>query len=162
MANKCWVVNSSPLILLGKIGYVHLVADLAGRVVVPTAVKNEIGVKVDGKAILSLMGDDERFLFDDDENLRTALLAWDLGLGETQAINTAISKSAERVVLDDLEARRCAKAMGMPVIGSLGLVARAKHLGYIERAAPIIEKLCQTGMYVTEELILKILEELGE
>ncbi|MFV2057894.1 MAG: hypothetical protein ACC707_15615 [Thiohalomonadales bacterium] len=141
MGNNCWVVNSSPLILLVKIGYVHLIADLANRVIVPTAVKNEIGVKEDGKTILELLRDDKRFLFEDDEDVHTALLAWDLGLGETQAINTAMRKDAERVVLDDMEARRCAKVMGLSVIGILGLVARAKQLGYIEQAAPIIE-LC--------------------
>lgn len=162
MADKCWVVNSSPLILLGKVGCVHLIGDLAGIVVVPSAVAKEVGAKADGKIILDALGNDKHFLFEDEENLYTELLAWDLGIGETQAINVAMHRHAERVVLDDMEARRCAKAMGLAVIGTLGLVARAKRLGHIERAAPTIEKLCQTGLYVTEELVSKILEDLGE
>jgi predicted nucleic acid-binding protein len=36
------------------------------------------------------------------------------------------------VVLDDLEARRGAKAMELKVIGTLGIVARAKRAGRIQ------------------------------
>lgn len=87
MTINCWVVNSSPLILLGKVDCIHLIGDLAGIVIVPSAVANEVGVKADGKAVLNRVGNDEHFLFEDDENLHTGLLAWDLGAGETQAIN---------------------------------------------------------------------------
>ncbi|MEO5372188.1 MAG: hypothetical protein H7833_19135 [Magnetococcus sp. DMHC-1] len=33
---------------------------------------------------------------------------WNLGKGETQAITAAVQLHADRVVLDDLAARRCA------------------------------------------------------
>jgi hypothetical protein len=37
MGPKCWVVNASPLILLGKTQHLDLLAALAGLVVVPQA-----------------------------------------------------------------------------------------------------------------------------
>ena len=52
--------------------------------------------------------------------------------------------------------------MGLKVIGTLGIVGRAKHMGQIERAAPIIERLRETGLYVTDELVQRILREVGE
>jgi predicted nucleic acid-binding protein len=50
------------------------------------------------------------------------------------------------VVLDDLEARRCGQAMGQWVIGTFGVVGRAKAMGRIAQAAPIIEHLRRTGL----------------
>jgi predicted nucleic acid-binding protein len=52
-----------------------------------------------------------------------------------------------------MEAQRCAKAMGLRVIGTLGIVARAKRMGRIELAAPVIDRLRKSGLYVSEELV---------
>jgi len=90
------------------------------------------------------------------------VLAWDLGAGETQVITHALRHGADRVVLDDLEARRCAKAMALRVIGTLGIVGRAKATGRIGRAAPIIEHLRKTGLYVSDAMVQHILRQVGE
>ena len=66
------------------------------------------------------------------------------------------------MVIDDLEARRCAKVMGLSVIGTLGVVGRAKVSGHLARAAPVIERLRETGLYVSDELVQRILHEVGE
>ena len=74
-------------------------------------------------------------------------MAWDLGVGETQVLVYGKRYSADRVVLDDLEGRRCAKVLGVATIGTLGLVARAKKIGILNQAGPVIERLCQHGLY---------------
>jgi len=66
------------------------------------------------------------------------------------------------VVLNDLEARRCAKAMGRSVIGTLGVVGRAESMGRIAQAAPAIEHLRRTGLYVSDALVQHLLREVGE
>jgi predicted nucleic acid-binding protein len=70
--------------------------------------------------------------------------------------------SADRVVLDDLEARRCAKAMGRTIIGTLGIVGRAKVRGLIDRAEPVIWRLRESGLYVSDDLVKKLLREVRE
>jgi len=105
---------------------------------------------------------DERFLINDDETVPFELLAWDLGAGETQVITLAMQHKAKRVVLDDLEARRCAKVMELSIIGTVGLVARAKRKGIIGSAALIIERLCQVGLYISEDIVATVLQEVGE
>ena len=52
--------------------------------------------------------------------------AWSIADGEAVFTTSAGTGDAERVVIDDLEGRRCAKAMGLTVIGTLGIVGRAK------------------------------------
>lgn len=53
MGSKCWVVNASPLILPGKTQHLDLLAALAGVVVVPQAVADEVGAKADGGVLLA-------------------------------------------------------------------------------------------------------------
>jgi predicted nucleic acid-binding protein len=162
MASRRWVVNASPLILLGKTDNLDLLSALADVVAVPRAVVNEIGAKPEGTPILQALAHDPPYCVVDDEAVSPKILSWDLGPGETQVIANAHRHGADRVVIDDMEARRCAKAMGLKVIGTLGVVGRAKHNGHIEWAAPVIERLRETGLYVTEELVLRILREVGE
>ena len=52
--------------------------------------------------------------------------------------------------------------MGLMVIGALGVVGRAKAMGRIAEAAPVIEHLRRTGLYVSDALVQHILREDGE
>lgn len=51
MTPEQWIVNASPLILLGKVDQLELLGSLAKQII-PRAVVTEIGAKSDGKAIL--------------------------------------------------------------------------------------------------------------
>ena len=157
-----WVVNASPLILLGKTGHLDLLAALADTVVVPQAVVTEVGVKPDGAAVLAELTENLAYRVVVPEPAPPEILAWDLGAGEAQVITLALRHGADRVVLDDMEARRCAKAMGLRVIGTLGVVGRAKAMGRISQAAPVIEHLRRTGLYVSDALVAHLLREVGE
>jgi predicted nucleic acid-binding protein len=52
--------------------------------------------------------------------------------------------------------------MGLKVIGTMGIVARAKHIGRSDLAAPVIQRLRKTGLYVSEDLVEQLLREVGE
>ena len=162
MGSNPWVVNASPLILLGKTRHLDLLAALADTVVVPQAVANEVGAKPDGAAILAELTGNPAYRVVGSEPAPPEILAWDLGAGEIQVITHVLRNGAGRVVLDDLEARRCAKAMGLRIIGTLGVVGRAKAMGRIAQAAPVIEHLRRTGLYVSDALVQYILREVGE
>ena len=163
MALRRWVVNASPLILLGKAGQLGLLSALADQIVVPKAVVEEIGPKTDGKALLQAIAEDPPYTVVDNAVATLQILSWDLGAGETQVIANAQTHGAERVVIDDLEARRCAKVMGLKVIGTLGIVGRAKATGLIDQAQPVVRRLRETGLYVSDEVVRRLLsEEVGE
>ncbi len=162
MAIRRWVLNASPLILLGKTDLLDLLPGLADSVIVPQSVADEVGAKPDGTLIIEALVRNAWCAFVKNETVSPEVLAWDLGAGETQVIAVAQRHGADRVVLDDLEARRCAKAMGLKVIGTLGIVARAKRIGRIDLAAPVIHRLRKTGLYVSEDLVEQLLREVGE
>lgn len=162
MALSRWVVNASPLILLGKVSQLGLLGALVDQIVVPKAVVEEIGAKPDGKAPLQVIAENPAYAVVDNEEATLEILSWDLGVGETQVIANAQSHGAERVVLDDLEARRCAKVMGLKVIGTLGIVGRAKAMGLLDQAKPVVMRLQETGLYASDELVRRLLREVGE
>jgi len=162
MAPSRWVVNASPLILLGKVEQIQLLGALAGEIAVPRAVIREVSAKPDGERSVKTLAALESAIVVDDEVPPANILSWDLGPGETQVISHAVANTSERVVIDDLEARRCAKAMGLAVIGTLGIVGRAKVAGLIGRAEPVIQRLRETGLYVSDEIVQRLLREVGE
>lgn len=162
MANRCWVADASPLILLGKVGHLDLLTGLADTILVPQSVADEVGARPDGARLLGRLAGDARYVIVQNHRVSSEILVWDLGPGETQVVATARRLGVDRAVLDDMQARRCAVAMGVKLIGTLGVVARAKHAGQLERAAPVIKRLREIGLYVSEHLIGQLLREVGE
>lgn len=48
------------------------------------------------------------------------------------------------------------------MIGTLGLIARAKRVGILAEAAPVIAAVRGVGLYLSEALTRAVLNELGE
>lgn len=162
MASSRWVVNASPLILLGKVEQIQLLGHLAETLVVPKAVVREVTAKPDGERTIQTLANLDSAIIVNDEVPAANILSWDLGPGETQVISHAVLHGADRVVIDDLEARRCAKAMRLAIIGTLGIVGRAKAAGLIDRAGPVVQRLRETGLYASDDIVQQLLREVGE
>ena len=160
--SRVWVVNASPLILLGKIGRVTLLSELSDELIVPDVVALEVAAKPEGKRVVSEVASLPGVRFEAERVTSSDLTAWNLGRGESQVLALAGASPGIRAVLDDLEARRCAQSFGLPMIGTLGVVLRAKRRGVIEMARPIIEQLRRVGLYVSDSLIEQALDHLGE
>ena len=65
-------------------------------------------------------------------------------------------------VVNDQAARNCAAAMGIPHQGTLGLIIYAKQRGLIPAARPLVERLHQQGMYLSDQTINQSLAQVGE
>jgi predicted nucleic acid-binding protein len=65
-------------------------------------------------------------------------------------------------VLDDRAARRCAAAHNVPVIGSLGIILRAKKNRQVDKARPLVNELVAAGMFLDGQFIDRVLAGVGE
>jgi predicted nucleic acid-binding protein len=65
-------------------------------------------------------------------------------------------------LLDDLEARRCADSLHIPVLGTVGVVLLAKRGGVIPSARPVLEKLVAVGMYLSGRTLSEALRRVEE
>lgn len=154
-----WVINASPIILLAKINYQHLLTTLPDEVLVPEAVVVEINA--------GSPNDPAR------EFLRTTslkivqippdpiVLAWDLGNGETSVLSYALRNSGWTAVLDDGMARRCAHTLAVPLIGTLGIILRARQAVAIPAAVPLLQALQAHGFRLNERVIRTALAAVG-
>lgn len=161
MADR-WVVNASPLILLGKAEVLHLLPSLCDELVVTAGVVAEVqqGQLADAA---------RRWLATTGSNfVRTgvpipqALGDWNGGPGEVEVIAWAMAHRGFTAVLDDRAARRLAVEHGVPVLGTLRAIVKAKERRLIPAARPVLERLRGGGAYVSEELINRAISLAGE
>jgi predicted nucleic acid-binding protein len=72
--------------------------------------------------------------------------------GEASAIALAHEIKNQYLITDDLEARKLSIKLGLSVIGSLGILLRAKEAGYITLIKPYVEQMKLTNFRVSDEL----------
>ena len=161
MKSEDWVINASPLILLGKLRRLDLLEKLATNIYVPQAVFEEVsfGFAKHSTTRLTLEWASKRRV--SDLKLSDSIVCWDLGMGESQVIASALS-GGFRAVLDDGKGRACALSHSLPIIGSLGIISRSKQQGLIPAAKPLIEQLRVFGSFLDDKLIEQALNMLGE
>jgi hypothetical protein len=117
-----WVVDAAPLIFLAKLGRLDILRTGANEVLTTPIVIREIDVRQDAAAA-AVKAAAARWL-----GVRPALdstavtmLLGELDAGESEAIVLAHELSADRIVLDDLDARRHARRIGLHVVGTVGV-----------------------------------------
>jgi predicted nucleic acid-binding protein len=157
---EVWVANASPVICLAKTGHLELLQQLPGVLLLPQAVVDEImaGPEFDPARQALSSGWGTRLPI----AASGELLEWGLGPGETAVLALAQQRMPATVVLDDAAGRGCAKVFGIPVIGTLGVVLRAKKRGLITSAADVLRALQSAGLHLDERLIETALKKVGE
>ncbi len=157
-----WVINASPLILLGKAGQLNWLTRF-GEVVIPRAVADEIAEGgEDDPARTWLCSTAGSSLVKDDVPAPNEVVCWDLGKGETAVLAWAIAAPNYEAILDDAAARRCAAVFGVKLRGTLSLVALAKKRGFIAKCRPVFTRLEQAGLYVRQDLVEQVAASAGE
>jgi len=81
---------------------------------------------------------------------------------KARVLTLALEKDGACVVLDDLQARKCAALFDIPLIGSIGLILLAKRKGLIDLAKPKIEGLKAAGLHIDNTMLDRIYMRIGE
>src|SRR5271166_1202052 len=87
---------------------------------------------------------------------------WRLDPGESAVLALALEQPGSQAILDDLAARHCASALGIPTQGTLGLMLVARQLGLIPEVRPLIDTLKRAGFYLSDKLAERIIRAAGE
>ena len=149
--NEQTVTDSTCLIALERIGQLDLLREAFVALLAPPAVQVEFGVFVDWLVVkpVSDMG-------------VVAALETQLDEGEAEVIALAMELGDVSAILDDKKARRLAKQMGLQVIGTLGILLRAKRKGMITEVKLSLNALRRVGFYMTDALYEEALRIAGE
>ena len=156
------VVNTSPWIALSICGQIPLLKKIYGEVHVPVGVKEEIlaggkqgiGVREIEASSWVRIG---RVI-----DIEKVTLLFELDRGEAEVIILAKEKGIKRVLMDEKVARLQAEVLGLNVIGTLGLLLRAKKSGIISSIKPLVEKMLENGIWIKDEIVEGILRDARE
>jgi predicted nucleic acid-binding protein len=152
-----WVLNASPLICLARAGYHYLLKELPDEVVVPEAVVIEVSVGPPGDPAHSLLTGNLFPIVSVSES--SAVLKWDLGVGETAVLSYVLENPGWQAIVDDRAARNCARALGISVKGTLSIILSARKRGMIQSAAEAFRALQASGLWLDDQLIHKVLQD---
>ena len=147
------VSDASPLIAFHQIGRLGLFGTIFGTVLIPPAVARE-ALSVERPSWIV-----ERALT---KPLVLAVTRVGLGPGESEAISLALELNADRVIIDELAGRSLAQRLGLPLIGTLGILLAAKRRGLIPAIREPVDTLRRTGFRVSNDLYEDMLHRAGE
>lgn len=164
------VCNAGPLIALGKLNRLDVLADLYGDVRIPHAVYEEVVIQGTqrGEADATVV---RRFLVQRQwpivkvsaDALRGLALSTILGKGETAVLALATTLEKPFVLLDDARARAEARHLQLAAYGTLGILVRAYEQGILPR--PEVELLinqiaARADIWISAQLCHRVLASL--
>lgn len=153
------VSDTTPLQYLHQSRTLDLLPKLFERVIVPPAVIEELA---EGRA----RGHDLPLL----EGMawveitaphQALVLPSKLGRGEQEAISVAVEQHLS-VLMDDYDARTCAVSLGLRVLGTFGILLRAKRQGFIPAVMPTVDIIVGCGFRISERMRKQLQELTGE
>ena len=134
------VLDSTCLIGLERIGRLEILPALFEPVIISPAVDREFAKQAEWLSV------EVRF----DRSL-TSVLQMGLGAGESEAISIAKGLGI-RIATDDKQAQVAANALGLKVIGTVGILLRAKSAGVIDQIRPMLDGLDENGFHISRSL----------
>ena len=156
------VADAGPIIAFARIGRLDVLQAIAGRLIVPTAVYEELIIRGSGKPgaaeVKRAAWIQQREVRD-----RTTLAQFPPSLhpGEQEAIILAQELGAQ-ILIDERRGRKAARDRGLEVFGSLKVLAEAKRRGRVDQIKPLLDAILSHGYWIDEELIQPILQQTGE
>ncbi len=152
------IADSSALIALAIIDKLEILQKLFSNIFVPRAVYDEITKdnKTEAKKLTKFCKDK---VLDIETKINFNI---SLGKGESEAVILYQEQNADFLLCDDKKAKKFAQSFGINVIGSLGVLIKAKKARYIEAIEPLIKKLKESQIYIDENTCNTVLKIEGE
>lgn len=156
------VVNTSPWITLSICGQISLLEKLYADVYIPHYVKEEIMAGGKQEIGVKELKTSHWLKIEKVSDINKVALLYELEEGEAEVIVLAKEKGIKQVLIDEKVARLHAKVLGLKVIGTLGLLLKAKKKGLLTSIKPSILKILDNGIWIKDEIVNGILKEAEE
>jgi hypothetical protein len=151
------ISNTSPLLYLYRIGGLDWLPKLFSETWVPQAVLDELHEGQQKGHDVPNLNNYGWLQIVDPRATPSEWLSLDLGPGELAAMALALENPTRIVLLDDRLARRTAQAAGLMIWGTLKVLLEAKAQGLIDKIEPSVNRLSETGMWLSDEVRQRVL-----
>ncbi len=148
---KAIIADTSCLIIYYNIDQFRILRDTFPELIVTKEVANEFGEMPDWLVIKEVTNK-EQYL----------KLAEELGRGEASSIALALEIKESLLIIDEKKGRKIAKDLSIEIIGSLGILIKAKEKGVIKTVREVLELIDKTDFRISQTVREKVLEEAGE
>lgn len=158
------VSNTTPLIGLASISHFDLLHKLFGTIYIPQAVYNEAVVDghEEGGVKRELLAASWIKTVAVQDRLAVEVLLDDLDLGEAETIVLAREIGADWVLMDEKKGRRKLTQLGVPKVGTVGILLKAKQSGFLPTIRQEMLWLREYGFSISQTVINAVLKEAGE
>ncbi len=152
------VSNTSPINYLILIEQIDLLPELFRQIIIPKAVYSELSDVEAPNPVQTWIANPPDWLKiqsisqDSDSNIDL------LDPGESAAILLAQELNADLLLLDDMKARRVAKARGLSITGILGVLDQAATMKLIDLPAAV-QNLQNTSFWASDSLFQRLLNK---
>jgi len=160
------VLDSSVIIALSTLGYLHKLKNVFTEILIPRAVYDEICVRglglIGEHDLLEAVEEGIITMKDVKNRLLVNALLDPLALGEAETITLTVEEKADYVVIDDRLARARAKSMGLNVIGTLRVLRLMYDAKLIDKSQLLkcLEKLKEAGFRISDQVINKAMRKI--
>jgi predicted nucleic acid-binding protein len=144
------IVDSSPLIILFKARLEWVLPKLFDEIIVPDTVRREIDDSLPDDPARTNLPNAAWAKYDEGSEV---VPLTSLGAGESSVISSALRIGEAKVVLDDAAARNQARALGLKVIGTGGLLVLGKRSGVIDSFDDAIEAVVRSGLWINSTTV---------
>jgi predicted nucleic acid-binding protein len=158
------VADSSPLVILAKLACFDFLNRVFPRVCISSEVHYEVaiaGASLPGALEVSNAEWIEVRAVQNPAGLYSAQRKHSLGPGEMSTILLAKELGANPVLLDDYRARKLAKAEGLEILGSVGLLETFYLRHYLTDLGNVFRQLLTHNVYIDQRLLDRRLRFLG-
>jgi predicted nucleic acid-binding protein len=162
LAEPSPVVNASPLIILTRGGRLDLLRIAGPQIFVPGDVAGELRRRGADDPAARALAKTSWLKVVEVRPLAEQVRVFRLGIGESAVLTWALAHPGAVAIIDDLAGRRCAASLGIAARGTLGLVLAARQQGLITAARPVVERLRDAGLYLSDQIIDRALARVGE
>ena len=156
------VSDSGPILSFARAGRLELLPGLLQKLIIPQAVWDDLVVRGSGKPNAGVIAEApwiERYVVRDRNLVHS--LPGRLHVGEREAI--ALARGLGTVLLvDEREARKEARRLGVVHFGSLRVLKEAKDRGLLSTVRPALDDLVRSGTYIGATLYHDFLRQVGE
>ncbi|MFH0727011.1 MAG: DUF3368 domain-containing protein [Pseudomonadota bacterium] len=148
------IINTTPLLALtAATGNLDVLRALYTRVVVPYEVAEEI--KAGGKDAFGLDVFERASWLEikPDPVILQPYLQNSLDRGEASVIQTALQEGLQLVCIDEIVGRRMARLSGLDLTGSIGVLLKARAMGYPLSIPDALDRMHASGIWLSQSVI---------
>jgi hypothetical protein len=162
------LTNTTPLIALAQCGRFDLLRLLFDKVLLPPAVYREVVQEGNGRPGAEETQNAITAGWLEIQALQTPARAHNfrrqllLGDGESEVLALVQEQPVDVILLDEARAVQHARAMGLPVLRTVGLLLQGKAQGHLHLVQPDLDHLRLVGFRLSEAVYKSALRHAGE